>query len=868
MTPECYQHLCELFDRAQALAPVERAAFLQQVCADDSSLRADLEQLLTHDQRAGGEPRWRGPCPVNAKALLAKDEPATIVKVPPAAEPADVLVGRKVGPYVIEQRLGQGGMGTVYRARREDAYRQLVAVKVVRPGLDSAELLARFRTGRQVLADLEHPHIARLLDGGSTDDGRPYFVMEYIDGEPLDRYCDRHRLGTQERLRLLQAVCAAVQHAHGRGVLHRHLKPANVLVSADGTVKVTDFGLAKRLEGADGGAGPTQSGAVVGTPSYMAPEQAAGRGKAVGPATDVYALGAILYELLTGQPPFRADTPLDTILQVVYQEPVPPSRLHPGLARDLETICLKCLHKDPSRRYASAAELADDLERYLEGKPIQPRRVGQAERLWRWCRRRPGLSAAAACVLVAVGIAGLFARQAYLTDQQRRAGERQFAEERAQLAAMSGDAGGAAKAIDEAEALGASPGQMHLLRGQAAFYQGNVEAAWEHLEQAVSLMPDSVAARAMLALACHHSGRGARFEELAVQIDTMTPRTPEDFLFKGEVESVTRPEQALQTLDRAVSLRNSVIARSVRLEARYEHALYTDDVDVAESALKDAEVAKEMLPDNLVVLARSVHAYLVASGVFATRGQAERSRSALDQAGRDTRALEAFPTVPMAQVARFHYYDSVGDEEAALATSGLGTAFRHAVMLYRHKDYEKALAAADRAVARISSLSRVERGFILAEMADGPQRAWGAFEDARAAHDLGDYRLRTATIPLLLGRKADAVQASLKLRGDPVTAVPPWYQGWYQRYLDYLCDLIPKDELLQVAGTCRPKLCEAHFVIGLRHLSEGDRDGAREHFEKCVDTRVFIYWDYMWARAFRDRLKKDPTWPTWIPRQK
>jgi WD40 repeat protein len=444
MNPERYQRLGELFDQAQALPPAERAAFLQRAGADEPSLHAELERLLAHDQRAGGELVWQGPCPVNARALLAADEPPTLPGAEPAMAPEDALVGRRVGPYLVEQRLGQGGMGTVYRARREDAYRQQVAVKVVRPGHDSEEMLARFRTERQVLADLAHPHIARLLDGGTTEDGRPYFVMEYIDGEPLDTFCDRRQLGTRERLYLLQAVCAAVLHAHGRGVLHRDLKPANVLMTADGTPKVTDFGLAKRLEGGDGGAGPTQSGAVLGTPSYMAPEQAAGKGKAVGPATDVYALGAVLYELLTGRPPFRAETPLDTLLQVLGAQPVPPSRLHPGLPRDLETICLKCLQKDPARRYACVAALAEDLRRFQAREPIQARPVGRAERLWRWCRRHParaaaaGLAGVALLAVVALAVGAIFTARLRREEQRTREALQTAERYRAQLALERG----------------------------------------------------------------------------------------------------------------------------------------------------------------------------------------------------------------------------------------------------------------------------------------------------------------------------------------------------------------------------------------------------------------------------------------------
>jgi serine/threonine protein kinase len=368
MTPERYERLCELFDQTQALGPSERAAFLDVVGAADPSIRTDLERMLAGDQQARGEQLLQEPCPINARAFFSPGELTARTLGSAAPEPEDNLVGAKVGPYRIEQRIGHGGMGTVYQARREEGYRQRVALKVIRPGLDSAELLGRFHTERQVLAELEHPHIARLLDGGTLDDGRPYFVMEYIDGEPLDRFCEQRQLSTSDRLRLLQGVCAAVQHAHQRGILHRDLKPANVLVAADGTPRVTDFGLARKLDET----GQTASGAILGTPSYMAPEQAGGKRAALGPVTDVYALGAILYELLTGRPPFRAETPLETLLQVLEEEPMAPGRLHPKLPRDLETIGLARLCRRHRKRYAAAARfyarafadtphLADDL---------------------------------------------------------------------------------------------------------------------------------------------------------------------------------------------------------------------------------------------------------------------------------------------------------------------------------------------------------------------------------------------------------------------------------------------------------------------------------------------------------------------------
>jgi tetratricopeptide (TPR) repeat protein len=321
----------------------------------------------------------------------------------------------KVPGYELLGELGRGGMGVVYQARHL-ALQRLVALKMILSGSHAgAQDLLRFRTEAEAVARLQHPNVVQIYEIGEQE-GWPYFSLEFCAGGSLEKILNGTPLRPAEAATLVETLARAMHAAHQHGIVHRDLKPANILLSFsrepaasaqtalaagsrlnDVTPKITDFGLAKKL---DDTSGQTQSGAIVGTPSYMAPEQASGHIKEIGPAADIYALGAILYECLTGRPPFKAATPVDTVLQVIGNEPAAPRQVQPDVPRDLETICLKCLQKDAVRRYGSALALADDLQRFREGRPILARPVGVVERAWRWCRR----NLAVAMLLLAVAV--------------------------------------------------------------------------------------------------------------------------------------------------------------------------------------------------------------------------------------------------------------------------------------------------------------------------------------------------------------------------------------------------------------------------------------------------------------------------------
>jgi tetratricopeptide (TPR) repeat protein len=410
MNPERWQCIKDIVYAVVELGSDERQAYLEQACNGDTTLRREVETLVAASDQAG--------------AFLDQSV------LPSAA--GDDLIGSLVGQYRLKDEIGGGGMGIVYRAVREGEFRQEVAVKIVKRGMNPDDLLARFRHERQILALLNHPNIATVLDGGTTPDGRPYFVMELVAGRPISGYCDENQLGIKERLRLLIKVCAAVSHAHRHLVIHRDLKPANILITSEGEPKLLDFGIAKVFtpDGQDGGTTLTSTWLRLFTPDYASPEQVLG--DRITTATDVYSLGAVLYELLAGAKVHRIANPSLTELEraICRTDPIWPSE-NPGAKRelrgDLDTIILKALQKEPERRYLHVEQLAADIGRYLEGQPVLARPDTIRYRAGKFCRRNKAVTAAAAIVLVTL-IAGVISIswQARVARRERAIAERRF----------------------------------------------------------------------------------------------------------------------------------------------------------------------------------------------------------------------------------------------------------------------------------------------------------------------------------------------------------------------------------------------------------------------------------------------------------
>jgi tetratricopeptide (TPR) repeat protein len=647
--------------------------------------------------------------------------------------------------------------------------------------------------------------------------------------------------------------------------------------------------------------------------------------------SDVFGLGAMLCEILTGQPPYVGD--LDDVKRQAQEADLADAfaRLETcGADVDLIKLAKSCLAKERDDRLQDAGEVAKAVEEYMAAvearaeedrqkaaaaaaraeeakattreaqakEAAQRARAAEAEAraaAERRARRRTlWLAASVVLLLLATGVASLFkwqaskaevarlkARQDQLAAElAREAEKRQHAIDRALTAAMGADLEGADQAIAEAEQAGASPGQLHMRRGQIALHRGQSRDAIRHLEEAVRLLPNSVAAWGMLAAAYADDGHWERYDQAIRKMDPLTPSTPEDYLFKGYAQAYLEPKLGLETIKQAFDRRPMMsIALLLRAEVRAMLAQDTDKLDEAEGAVQDAKYAKELLHNNPTALWVSLEAHLAKAGVHEHLKEPKQRQAELELAGKDADALKRFTALPEAVVYRWTYFREVDREEEVLDelrrsskdTDHVSVKFCCALALYRRGkpgDFEEALRMLENRPGTYNYNDRL-LPFVLAEhdyqnKHDWPAKARKAIEDFAETSQDGAAVNDTQTVLCLLGRKEDAVKASkalLKrpelfytLRREPIL-----------RCVRYNAGELTEDKLLEDAGSSRWDQCLAHYNIAMTKLAEGDRKGAKEHFDKAVKTRAAGWGEYDLSWVFLSRLEKDHTWPKWIP---
>jgi tetratricopeptide (TPR) repeat protein len=801
---------------------------------------------------------------------------------PPSA-PAE-SAGRRLGDFEIICEIGRGGMGIVYEARQVSLKRP-VALKVLNSGsyLDP-RAVQRFRREAEAAAMLRHANIVPVFATGE-EAGVYYYAMELVPGPSLDRVVRAASTGPGIAATasaslvpgnnkyfvtiaaLLADAALALHHAHERGVVHRDVKPSNLLLAPGPRICVSDFGLARIVDEP----GMTLTAEIIGSPAYMSPEQAAGR-IPIDRRTDIYSLGVTLYEFLALRPPF-AGTSRDAVLyKIIHDDPLPPRQWNPQAPYELETICLKAIEKDPSLRYQTAADLARDLANFAAGRSIAARRRGNLERAWSWSRRRPGTSALVAGLVAVVALAGYFAHSARSSRVELSHFQLEDLVDEALIANMSGDIEMADRAIARVAALEPNTGWLPLLRGHLAFQRGDYDEGVEHLQHAVELLPESVAARSLLAASYVGAGWWERYETVLEELEKLTPQSAEDYMFRGLAESYLDPARARALLDEAIRSRRLPAAFVIRAEVCAHQAMDTGQKADADAAVADAKLACDLLPNHPAALLERLFAHHVAAGVYDEAGRHDEAQALISLADGDAAALAPFTHLPSVARARawfFLYTDREPQafeilKQAVSQSENARVAYRYALLLYRRGDFDAGLSVLDRRSHR-SNNEELLRVVLLMEQPDGRQRALEAYRTLSEQSPEGLAALFRPALLLLLGDKSQAVAENRQFRLQGAKRLPRLRLAFYEQLLAFNCGELEADGLLQATQKSKWDQCEANFFIGLAQLAEGNRDAAARHFRMAVATRCDGFLACDWSAAFLIRLKNDPRWPRWIP---
>lgn len=898
----------EIFEQLLGAANLaEREALLAGFCKGNEARRLRLEALLRAHDRA--EMR-------DFMSLLspsAEQAPTAPVETPGAPAGSAVcgeVAGDEIGPYRLEEELGSGGFGSVWKAEQKRPVRRVVALKILKPGMDTKEVITRFEQERQALALMDHPHIARVLDAGATPAGRPFFVMELVRGTPVTTFCDRNRLTLRQRLELLAAICRAVQHAHQKGIIHRDLKPSNILVSwQDGqpVPRVIDFGIAKAVTGrlTDDSHFATRQEQLIGTPAYMSPEQAAGE-LDIDTRSDIYSLGVLLYEVLAGRPPFDTASLLRhgvgemcRILQ--EREPQRPStavsnlnnqdieaaasarqtdarQLPAQLRGDLDWIILKALSKDRRRRYDSASDLAADLERHLNHEPVLARPPSLRYRAGRWVRRNRAVFIST-CLLFVALVGGLAVSVFLLVQLRqeealRRETERRRALERLSQMLSTGDDMRIGDALEVAAVAGIEPPVLELFRAQRDLLAGRMAEASARLAPLVAREDAGLIPLSLHTTAAILDWRWSDYERGLARVRPLEPRTRQEFLFKGQALAHTEPEAGIPLMRRALEMEPSSIAYVLLADAQTTLATGSGKMEDIQAAIESIDTARKLSSENVGILSISTWAHAVGAALAREQGRAELAAAWEKQAQAHGDRLERYFPNPFAISYRALQLDLGGQSQASFALleaqwrahphPSLLRLYTEALMLQgRPKEVLAVLQAHPAAGDALDSA----RALALLEVAGGPSAALAGLDTpaATAGHGMIMRLFSKPALLLLAGRPEEARrQALANYEGRPPgydTALRPHYAHMAR----CLAGLMPEAELLQQCAASRWDLCEAHSLLGMRCLAEGRRPEARAHFEKATATRAFKSLWFTAARVLLQRLEKDPAWPPWIP---
>jgi serine/threonine protein kinase/Tfp pilus assembly protein PilF len=832
---------------------------------------------------------------------------------------------QRLGDFEIVREIGRGGMGVVYEARQVSLNRK-VALKVLSGGLGlTPKAVQRFRREAEAAAKLHHTNIVPVYATGEQD-GTHFYAMELIEGPSLDHVIRQMRSGEAgaERsdapagaseasapathlspdlvqtgpyieganvagassglsssslgsgggyfdtvARMIAEVADALDYAHTNGVVHRDMKPSNLLLSPAGRLSINDFGLARMLEQP----GMTMTGEFVGTPAYMSPEQITAGRTPLDHRTDIYSLGATLYELLTLQPPFTGERRDQVLAQILHKEPRAPRKANPKVPVDLETICLKAMEKDPDRRYQTAGAMAEDLRRYVNRFAISARRAGLAERLRKWIKRHPGLAAGAGLALVAICLASFFAVQSLRERHQRIREKKQLAES----LIFSGQFQEAELAIDEAVELGVEQDWAQWRRGQIAFHGGEIEKAIGLLKQAVAEEPDNPAAYWLLGAAYHTTLAWHQALPIYERSSSLASTSAEDRLYEGLFRSFYDPQAGLNIMNEALAQRSPLIAHVLRAQALATLATDTSELAYIQKAMADVNAAKTIQQSNGLALAESVHVHHLAAIFFEEGGQIRERDGALQTAREDAEALKAFPDASFAVVIRGVFLEDQGNVEeamqwyeAALQQPGVSpsVARNYAWLLFARGEPE-----ADKEAVRVVK-QFMAPGFrqdtVLAQMVanllpDGPAQA-EKICDAVTGEPAESCIYFRCNVYNYLGLKERVRKLLLDFTPN-FGKLPPGYVAKRRDQFDLFRNPDPAfaQKVLDRHRNSKTEQANLHLNIALTRFGEHDRAGAYRHLELAVKAHEPYFPGFSSARAFLTRMKKDDKWPPWIP---